>query len=138
MTYAKVKQHIKDHKEFYIGLGIGVGLAGITALIMRNNQCGRAYDQIGGADVHTTKPQVVSSSVSNSFNTITNNYNDRVKTLSYITRNVDTNDWWASQAEAAKDLNVSEPALSKLINHGEPIPGRPDLRIVREGVASAA
>ena len=33
----KAKSHLKEHKKFYLGFGVGVVLAGITTPIMRSN-----------------------------------------------------------------------------------------------------
>ena len=36
MKIDKIKTHLKEHKKFYVGLGVGVGIAGITYLIVRD------------------------------------------------------------------------------------------------------
>lgn len=134
-----IRKHVQDHKQFYIGVGMGLGVAGITVLIMRNPRIGRIHDPSGGLDVFTTLPQ----GVSHSFNTTTvvdsfnNTYIHGVKRLSYIVRQSGTENWWRSQADAARALDISTSALSKHLNHGDPIIGRPDLSFVREGVSSA-
>ena len=133
----KIEKHLKNHKELYIGIGIGVGLASITWYIMRNHPVSCSYRILPTKLVNTGSAQVVSSSVSNSFNSVTNNYGD-VKRLSYIVSNPLTDEWWRSQAEAAKALGVSDVNLSKHLNHGYPLIGHDGLELVREGVVSAA
>jgi hypothetical protein len=134
---SKIKQHFKKHKTIYIAGGSSIFFAGITYLIMRDLRGGRIHDQITGADVFTTNLNKVSHSfVSESFNVTTNNYHG-VDRLSYIVSQNGTDNWWRSQADAAKALNISEAALSKHLNHGDSIIGRPDLSFTREGVISA-
>lgn len=132
--FEKFKTHIKDHKELYIGLGIGLGVAGITYVIMRRTSSRCIHSALTEAVVSTPPSQVTSHSFnSNSFNTT---YNYRAKRLSYIVSQDGTDNWWRSQREAAKACDISAVNLSKHLNHGEPIVGRPELSFTRQGVSS--
>ena len=135
----RVKRHFKDHKEFYIGIGIGVGFAGVTYLIMKNQQspCDRLSGQRGAATTLVDNAQVITdSSFSNS--TIINHQeiHNHVKRLSYIVSRPETGDWWRSQTEAAKALGISETRISSHLNHGEALAD--GIQLVREGVSNAA
>lgn len=156
----KVKQHFRENEKFYVGIGVGVGLAVITGLIMRTHSgpslrsssiedlanadtsviikssCGRLIDQGRVADDLSTNTQMIMGShfVAGRDNNITMN-NVPVKRLSYIVSQDGTDKFWRSQAEAAQYLGISENRISEHLNRGEPLAG--GISLTREGVSSA-
>lgn len=117
----EIKQHIQKHKVVYSCAATGIVFAGITAVIMRRYSLGgriMATEEWSGR-IMATKPQaIISSNLSNSFNTTNNNF-DRTPPLSYITKEVGTDKWWISQADVSRETGISESLLSKHINHGK-------------------
>jgi hypothetical protein len=135
-----LKQHFKDNKKFYNGLGTGIVIAGITTLIMRNQQLfsGRLHDQRSIADVYTTKMQttVGSSFVFGNNNTVTNTMNVGENRLSYICSCVidGVERWFKSQAELAEATGHTECNISKHLNHGVPLSD--GLQVTRHGIST--
>jgi len=133
-----IKAHIKKHRVAY-AFGAGIVVAGITCAIMRRNssEAGFLAKDVDAAGF-LAKPQGVSSCVFGDSNTVaidastTNNFG--CKALSYIVSLDGTDQWWESQADAARALNLHEPDVSKHLNHGKPLPN--DVSLTRRGIAA--
>lgn len=136
------KAHLSKHKTLYLCGLTSVGtlaVAGITITIMRRVSGGCAYSQWEEAVVHTAKSKTPVSIFSNSGdNSFTNSFNNVIN-LDYGNRvtkmvgEVGSDRRWPSQADAARAIGCSTVNISKHLNHGEPIPGQPDLQLVRIG-----
>jgi hypothetical protein len=109
---AGVKNHIKRHQVIY-SLGAGIGIAGITAFIMR--------------DIAFTEP--ISSSVTGTANSSVTGIGNKVvmKNVSFISslrqgppswviRCKETGQIFTSQREASLLMNITETNLSKHLN----------------------
>lgn len=112
MTYARVKQHIKDHKELYIGLGIGVGLAGITALIMRTH----SGSTILRDTVVEAQRDIVVLGKNATLNKVSYFDSLRQGPPSWVVRCLETGQVFTSQRAAALAMDLSEANLSQHLN----------------------
>ena len=127
----KIKKHFEENWKIYAGDGIGLGVAGISALIVRTNVNSptrlsrRSAHQLALAGVEQVN---VGSHVFNA--PVTNNF---VNHLSYIVSQDGTDNWWRSQAEAARALGISSSRISDHINHGAPLAG--GISLTRQGVS---
>ena len=121
----RVKEHIRKHKELYIGVGIGCVLAGITCIIVRDNLSGK--DRIIG---HTGsgKDRIIGHTGSR-FSAgrdlhVDASINKTVKVLEregrghpgYLVKHIETGLVYASQRAAAEALDISKDALSNHLN----------------------
>lgn len=114
MTFKeKIGQHLTDRKEFYIRVGIGVGVAGITALIMRSSipRGGMRESVARGAASNTAShsflfrsPQVVNI-------TTVLDQGGRGHP-GFPVRNLETKRLFFSQREAAMAFDIPESVLS--------------------------
>lgn len=138
----QIKAHVKKYKTVYCCVATGIVVAGITGVIMRTKGsfCDCAYSQRRGAAVHTAKPQmnIGSQFIEGIVNgdAILNSYVGNGKIMSKIVKNDLTKEWFISQADAARTSGISEPNLSKYLNHGTSIPGKPELSFSRMGIVA--
>jgi hypothetical protein len=120
----KVKAHLKEHKELYIGLGVGFTIAGITYFIMRGHTIPLrdakptywAHQSVkspltGHIDFHFNK-----SRIDNSFNVVNVNERNGRGHPGYMTRCLEDNLTWMSQKEAANANNIHPNRLSDHLN----------------------
>lgn len=114
MTDQKIRQHVENHKTFYISLGTGVAFAGITALIMRGVasqpiRVGNVADAAGAGNVAVAGKKVVMNNVS----FISAN---RQGSPSWVTRCLETNEVFTSQRKAALAMGIPQSELSQHLN----------------------
>jgi hypothetical protein len=110
----KVKTHLHENKKFYIGLGVGICIAGITYTIMRGR-----YEALATSGAYGLKTADTSVTMRPLF--FMSRQNSVVSVVSrsgrghpgYIIQNLDTGVYFSSQREAAKAFNISETLLSK-------------------------
>ena len=109
------KEHIRKHKELYIGIGIGVGLAGISWAIMRGNTAQ------GGVDVNAAQGGTIDIASliyrnKGTINAITVMEREGRGHPGWPCRNVETGKNFLSQRDAANYYGVPEGILSAHIN----------------------
>jgi hypothetical protein len=114
----RVRNHIKEHKIEYACAATfvitAVGVAGITALIMRGR-----YEALapGGAyglkTIDTSVTMRPLSIFSDQNNIVTVIHRDGRGHPGYIIRNIETGELFVSQREAAEAFGISENILSK-------------------------
>lgn len=130
----KLKKHLKKHKtKYYCGV-TAIGVATITVIIMKKNLSlgGWITSQRSDAAGLLANSQV---NVGSNFSVINNNnYGKGCNSLSKIVSLDGTNKWWVSQAEAARELGISEMDLSRHLNCGRSLPN--GLSLTRRGIAS--
>jgi len=110
----KVKIHIEKHKTAYSCAVTAIGVAGITALIMRNNskpciQGGISVLAKGGATV-LGKSTVL--------NTVSYISSERQGPPSWVVRCVETGAVFTSQAKAALEMKLDPSLISSHLNGG--------------------
>ena len=116
----KIKEHFKENYKYYLAGAGGAALAGITVIIMRES---RTVLQ-GGAD----RPETESTGsfiFSNRFALKTQFNNNTITTTiskesrghpGYITKCIDTNEFFETQGAAARAFDIPESLLSAHIN----------------------
>lgn len=111
----KIKSHIKENKEVYISVGVGVLLAGITVLIVRGRHAGvlRVPD---GSDVITVRPLSFNFGGKNNGSPVIVIHNGNVGHPGFITKCLETGEIFQSQKSAAKTLGISPSILSSHLN----------------------
>jgi hypothetical protein len=139
----KIKAHFEDHKQFYIGLGIGLGLAGITWLIVKEryptltDSVGVAREPrtvlVAGAEP-TGSLTFAKSLFGDATNVVTTNYNGGRGNPGFITRCVETGELFLTQGDAARAFGIPESILSKHLNYGREL--LENLHFERVGVLS--
>ena len=112
--FEKIKQHLKNNRKIYLGAAGSVAFAGITCFVMRERYEALANSGAYGlktADTSVTmRPLSFLSSQINAVNVINRSIIGRP---GYLIRSIDTNEFFASQREAAKAFGISEAVLSK-------------------------
>jgi hypothetical protein len=109
----KIREHIKRHKTIYSCVATGIGVATFTTLIMRGRYEGFQTEPYGlkTADTSVTmRPLCFLSKQTNLVN-VSNKFGKGRP--GYLIRNLDTNEYFSSQREAARVFNISETFLSK-------------------------
>lgn len=134
MNPETIKKHFAEHKEVYVGIGIGLTLAGITWVIVR----GRNTSVHGalGSDLHGGSEGFGRSVVENTtrslsfgFNNHTTSINNAVTTIhkgsrgpsGFVTRCVETGELFETQDAAARAFDISKSVLSSHLNKGTPL-----------------
>ena len=114
MKIDKIKTHLKEHKKFYVGLGVGVGIAGITCYIMRDFSRSQRIDR-GIAVVANRGISVVAdrSVVTNNVSFISSRHQGPP---SWIVRCVETNEVFLSQRSAAENMRLAQAEISQHLN----------------------
>jgi hypothetical protein len=111
--FEKGKQHIKDNKKFYIGLGIGITVAGVVYYVMRNNGAEIAIVSENGDAIFGDN---------NTTNRISYTLIDRQGPPSWIVENVRTGAKYMSQNELAKARGYFKSDVSKHLRDNVPLP----------------
>jgi hypothetical protein len=124
-----VKKHVEDNKGFYVGLGAGVALAGITFLIMRQcSNCSisraigvtakRAPGVPGKASVNALEVNRGGLVLGNSYalNNVSFISSNRQGPPSWVVRCLETGNVFTSQRAAALAMKFSESHLSEHLN----------------------
>lgn len=130
---SKLKIHLKRHKTFYVGLGTGIVLAGITVLIVKGRLAlqsppGPSFADSGkelctklDARMEWSEKTPTGSFIygyNNHNNTITTIHNGGRGHSGYVTRCVETGELFATQGDAARTYGIPETILSKHLNYG--------------------
>lgn len=113
--FEKVKTHIKDHKELYIGLGVGLGVAGITWFIMRDvNQPIKGANSgvlAQGANSGVLGETVIVKDLT--LNNVSYISANRKGPPSWVIRCSETGEVFTSQKKAAKALGIPASRISE-------------------------
>ena len=118
MNPETIKKHFTEHKEVYIGIGIGLTLAGITWVIVRGHKPGLAMQTGPG----TSYADPVLSSTGDASPLIfapgaesvtTNIYTGKKGHPGFITRCIETGDIFSSQQKAADYFQIDTKILSQ-------------------------
>lgn len=120
----KVKQHLKDNKKFYIGLGIGVCIAGITYAIMRGRHVRLPMQShLLGTSTHAIPPTGNKGFIfcESSFHKSTLNLVNVMEREGrghpgYLTRCVETGLTYLTQTEAALANGIHPTRMSDHLN----------------------
>jgi hypothetical protein len=107
-----VKDHLKENKKFYIGLGAGVALAGITAPIVRgvvHQPISRGISVTADRGISVVGKKVSMSNVSYISA-------DRQGPPSWVVRCKETGAIFTSQRSAATEMGLHETEVSKHLN----------------------
>lgn len=111
----KIKAHFVEHKELYIGLGIGVGVAGITAIIVRGRhaEVQRVSDEDPSVKRVIVRPlNILSNRPATTSSVVTVIERDGRGHPGYITRNLETNRYFPSQTKAAEEFDIPLSVMS--------------------------
>jgi hypothetical protein len=112
-----LKKHFQDHRELYLGIAIGLGLAGITYTIVKGCYATvpRVVDGPKTADISVTiRPFTIFSSPHNEIVTVL--HSGTRGHPGFRIRNIETGKEFLSQNEAAKAFNISPSNLSSHLN----------------------
>jgi hypothetical protein len=121
-----VKTHVKKHKEAYVVGAVATGVIVVGAVIAFKSG-------VVTLNVTDSANIAINSPKTNVVNNITNVAVSNGH-LSKIVQNVDTGEWFASQAEAARAIGVDPSAISRHFSRGEKLPD--GVQLIRRGVAS--
>lgn len=105
----KIKTHFRENKKTYL---VGIGVAGITAIIMRgiaSQSISRGISVTAERGISVLGKKVVMENVSY----ISSN---RQGPPSWVIRCKETNDIFTSQRSAASEMNLSDSEISKHLN----------------------
>lgn len=113
----KLKEHFKRHKNFYFGLAIGIGVAGITYAIMKEKPIGLPSGSMPELP-SGSGPSIFVSGDSNHLAPIitTNVYNKGRGHPGYFVRCVESGEIFSSQKKAANFFGITESNLSSHLN----------------------
>jgi hypothetical protein len=106
------KKHLQDNKKFYIGLGIGICIAGITYAIMRD----RSLLSIRGATIAPAKGATIVLGKNNTLNSVSYISSHRQGPPSWVVRCLETRETFPSQKDAAMAMGISPSVLSSHLN----------------------
>lgn len=111
----RVKNHFKEHRELYFGIGIGLGLATVTCLIMKN------YSDRCLAVVPKELPRSTMEETSSSFfaNNVRDSFNTTVNYGGYshkIVRNNNSGELFGTVTAAAESAGVPFSKMSRHLN----------------------
>ena len=128
-----MRKHFKKNKQFYIGVGTGICVAGFTCLIMREP---RAVLR-GGTDCPIQEPTgSLFSSARSIFgpasSTVTTIHHGSKGHPGFITKCLETGEIFATQGAAARAFGIPEPVLSGHLNKGLSL--SEDLHFERVGI----
>ena len=134
MNPETIKKHFAEHKEVYIGIGIGLTLAGITWVIVRGKStdlvAGSVPDLVAGTgDSAGSVVDNTTRSFSFGFNNHTTSINNAVTTIhtgtrgnpGFVTRCIETGELFETQDAAARAFGIPAEFLSKHLNYGRPL-----------------
>lgn len=108
----KVKTHLEENKKFYIGLGIGVCLAGVTYLIMRDVKTPEFSREL----LATADRELLAIRQTGVVNNVSYISANRQGPPSWVIRCVETNEIFTSQREAAAVMNLPASDISRHLN----------------------
>lgn len=129
--FEKAKNHFKEHRELYFGIGIGLGLATVTGLIMKNysDRClavvpkelpsstmgepRTLLDSVGGDITGSFLSAVSENGNATIVNTIHTGGRGHP---GFITRHLETGALFETQGAAARAFDIPEMVLSKHLN----------------------
>lgn len=113
--------HWQRYKQLYVGIALGVALAGITLLVVRRTSV-PYLTQVRTVPIgETTSPSSHAWSLFGNVSAVTTTHNGRVGHPGFVTRCVDTGEVFLSQGEAARAYGIPESMLSKHLNFGRPL-----------------
>lgn len=134
MNLDKLKTHIHEHRDVYIGVGIGLTIAGITWTIVRGKStdlvAGSVPDLVAGTgDSARSVVDNTTRSFSFGFNNHTTSINNAVTTIhtgtrgnpGFVTRCIETGELFETQDAAARAFGIPAEFLSKHLNYGRPL-----------------
>jgi hypothetical protein len=121
--FDKVKTHVKDNIDLYVVFSAGVGVAGITYLIMRGAASLPIRDAIGvpaqGA-IGVLGERAVSQNIVSGKNNVLHSVSyfsaDRQGPPSWVVRCLETGNIFTSQKSAAAEMGLSAAHLSEHLN----------------------
>lgn len=116
MTSSRVRKHLKKNKQIYIGLGIGLGFAGITWLIVRNQSQPITSSVTGGAGHSVTVTGHRVEIRDNTLNMVSYISAERQGPPSWVVRCIETGQVFTSQRSAALAMEIAETNISKHLN----------------------
>jgi hypothetical protein len=108
----RVKEYLQEHKELYIGLGVGVIVAGITYSIMRA-QSGSII--LRDSIVEAQRDSIVLGKNA-TLNQVSYFDSNRQGPASWVVRCVETGLVFTSQRAAALAMDISESNISRQLN----------------------
>jgi hypothetical protein len=105
----RIKRHFKERKDLYVGIGIGIGITGITCLIMRGR--------------HASVPRVLDGPARVTVRPLAFLSNQRTNVVAvieragrghpgYLVRCLETGEIYLSQIEAASAINTYPSVMS--------------------------
>lgn len=117
----KVKKHLSAHKELYLGLCVGLTIAGITYLIMRDPESILP----SGIDAELPSGSVAPDQAQTGFFIFADTINGDIATTVYngtrghpgfITRCIETGELFLTQSSAARSVGSSNSIMSTHLN----------------------
>jgi hypothetical protein len=107
----KIVTHVQEHKEIYIGIGVGA-LAGITCTVMKSI----AQQPISRGISVTADRGISVAGKKVSLNNVSYIYANRQGPPSWVVRCIETGVIFTSQHSAAMEMGLPEAELSKHLN----------------------
>ncbi len=107
-----VKKHFKNNQKIYFGIAIGVGIAGITWVIVRHN----SMSSISHDVIVTAERDAIVQGKNSTLNTVSYFSSERQGPPSWVIRCLETNLVYTSQASAASEMGISTSNLSRHLN----------------------
>lgn len=113
----KIKKHFRKNKQLYIGLGIGLGVAGITWLVMRERHA-TLLSRVDGSKTADSSVTVRSLSVFSKQGDIvvTTVHTGSRGHSGFRVKNLEDGRVFATQADAAREYGISPSILSCHLN----------------------
>jgi hypothetical protein len=108
----KVKTHLQENKKFYIGISIGLTVAGITYVIMRDVKITNISREL----LATADRELLVIRQNGVMNNISYISSNRSGPPSWVVRCKETGDIFTSQREAAAVMNLSASDISRHLN----------------------
>ena len=101
----KIGQHVSEHKDLYVGIGVGAGIVGVVMLALSGR--------------HTT--DAATKVTMRSFNLLSHGSGNIVSVIEREGRGfpvwcIETGEWFKSQNAAAKAKGISDTSLSQHLN----------------------
>ena len=109
---ARIKRHFLENKKFYVGFTAGIGVAGISFLIMR----GVASQSIGRDTVVTAERDIVVLGKRAVMNNVSYISSNRQGPPSWVIRCIETGEIFSSQNAAAIEMNLQKGHISQHLN----------------------
>lgn len=112
MSKERLIKHWDENKKFYIGLGVGVGFAGITTLIVRgtpSQAISRGISATANHGISVTGKRIAIENLS--YISV-----NRPGPASWVVRCLETDQIFMSQSAAASAMHLPASELSKHLN----------------------